>query len=74
MAVAKDYRLMLKTVYIVRPVISRTLVRTLTGCVLREVRDQHTMECEPGLLTSQSTAVTSPSVHACQQVIFQIQF
>lgn len=46
MAVVKDYRLMLKTVFTVKPVISRTPVRTSTGCVPREGRDQHTMECE----------------------------
>lgn len=42
----KDYRLMLKTVFTVRPVISRTPVRTSTGYAPREGRDQHTMECE----------------------------
>lgn len=54
MAVVKDYRLMLKTVFTARPVISRTPVRTSTGYVPREGRDQHTMECEHAIWPSHS--------------------
>lgn len=59
MAVVKDYRSMLKTVFTVKPVISRTPVRTSTGCVPREGRDQHTMECE------QSGHLTSHNYYCC---------
>lgn len=59
MAVVKDYRSMLKTVFTVKPVISRTPVRTSTGCVPREGRDQHTMECE------QSDRLTSHIYYCC---------
>lgn len=59
MAVVKDYRSMLKTVFTVKPVISRTPVRISTGCVPREGRDQHTMECE------QSDHLTSHNYYCC---------
>ena len=46
MAQGRDYRSMPRTVYIVKLVISKTQHKTLTGCVLREGRGQHTMECD----------------------------
>ena len=46
MAQGRDYRSMPRTVYTVKLVISKTQHKTLTGCVLREGRGQHTMECD----------------------------
>ncbi len=39
-------RLMHRTVSIVKLVISRTQVKTSTGCARKEARDLHMMECE----------------------------
>lgn len=74
MAVVKDYRSMLKTVFTVKPVISRTPVRTSTGCVPREGKDQPTMECEQSDHLTTTTAVVSQSLHLCEQVFFLLQY
>lgn len=79
MAVVKDYRLMLKTVFTVRPVISRTPVRTSTGYVPREGRDQHTMECEHAIWPSHSHLllwchIAYTCVNKSSDFLFQYRF
>lgn len=53
MVVGRDFKSMLRTVFTAKLVISKTPVRTSTGCVPREGRDQPTMECEQSGLCTQ---------------------
>lgn len=55
MVVGRDFKSMLRTVFTAKLVISKTPVRTSTGCVPREGRDQPTMECEQSGLCTQRT-------------------